>query len=213
VKLEREKESTQEETRGLCGVLHVMDSQNKELKERVKELEIKLKKANRENSKLKKKQKKIIEDDLTIYIVSLQSKTEEQAEEIERLLTEKETLPNHSESQTRNTRKKTEILEQLLENKHKPTTIVNTRPPTNTLPVSNPSTTVLDEEIIRLKLEILFAKRSFEEEKLCVVCQDAEKVMAFVPCGHKCACEICSIGLSACPLCRIPCEFKCRIYQ
>jgi len=35
-----------------------MDSQNKELKERVKELEIKLKKANRENSKLKKKQKK-----------------------------------------------------------------------------------------------------------------------------------------------------------
>jgi len=58
VKLEREKESTQEETRGLCGVLHVMDSQNKELKERVKELEIKLKKANRENSKLKKKQKK-----------------------------------------------------------------------------------------------------------------------------------------------------------
>jgi len=83
-----------------------MDSQNKELKERVKELEIKLKKANRENSKLKKKQKKIIEDDLTNYIVSLQSKTEEQAEEIERLLTEKETLPNHSESQTRNTRKK-----------------------------------------------------------------------------------------------------------
>jgi len=197
-----------------------MDSQNKELKERVKELEIKLKKANRENSKLKKKQKKIMEDDLTSYIASLQSKTEEQAEEIERLLTEKETLPNHSESQTRNTRKKTEILEQildthvqLLENKHKPTTIVNTRPPTNTLPISNPSTTVLDEEIIRLKLEILFAKRSFEEEKLCVVCQDAEKVMAFVPCGHKCACEICSIGLSACPLCRIPCEFKCRIYQ
>jgi len=77
--------------------------------------------------------------------------------------------------------------------------------------LTTPSTTT--ESVLELKKEILRAKRAFEEEKLCVVCQDAEKVMAFVPCGHKCACERCSVGLEACPLCRLPCDLKCRIYQ
>jgi len=170
---------------------------------------------------------------LSDYIVSIQTKNEEQTKEIESLTKEKETLLNHAETQFRNLQKKNEVLEkllgthvQLLENKHKPTTITTrplTAPTTTNFQTTNLQTTNLqttnhpiasaDEDLVRLKSEISRAKRALEDEKMCVVCQDAEKVIAFVPCGHKCACERCSVGLRACPLCRIPCEVKCRIYQ
>ena len=40
------------------------------------------------------------------------------------------------------------------------------------------------------------------ETILCVICLDAHRAVAFVPCGHMCCCASCSGAVSECPLCR-----------
>ena len=39
----------------------------------------------------------------------------------------------------------------------------------------------------------------------CVVCMNAERTHAFVPCGHRCVCKKCGVderSFDTCPLCR-----------
>ena len=56
-----------------------------------------------------------------------------------------------------------------------------------------------------------------EDETRCVICFDAPRVMAFVPCGHRCLCHECSamfvhIG-AICPLCRTPSRELVRMFE
>jgi hypothetical protein len=55
------------------------------------------------------------------------------------------------------------------------------------------------------------------EEELCVVCVDARKDRAMVPCGHVCACEPCAVKLmrvtpKRCPICRDPVLNVMRVF-
>ena len=64
------------------------------------------------------------------------------------------------------------------------------------------------------------ARNAFEEEedaRICVVCFEAARSHACVPCGHWCMCEGCSDALfsrpePSCPLCRADVVAKVRIY-
>ena len=45
------------------------------------------------------------------------------------------------------------------------------------------------------------------EEKHCVVCMDRPPSHCYVPCGHKCICDVCSshvVCQATCPLCKTP---------
>ena len=50
----------------------------------------------------------------------------------------------------------------------------------------------------------------------CVVCMDGEAQFAFVPCGHRCACEACARAVKSstgcCPMCSAAIETAIRIY-
>ena len=55
------------------------------------------------------------------------------------------------------------------------------------------------------------------EEALCVVCMDAPKQYAMVPCMHMCTCEACTPqlleqGAQSCPVCRGPIESTTRVF-
>ena len=55
------------------------------------------------------------------------------------------------------------------------------------------------------------------EEALCVVCMDAPKQYAIMPCRHVCACEACAQrlldeGTPCCPVCRGPLEDTMRVF-
>ncbi|VDO04661.1 unnamed protein product [Rodentolepis nana] len=41
----------------------------------------------------------------------------------------------------------------------------------------------------------------FEVE--CCICQDAQCTIIFLPCGHVCCCDMCSVKVNQCPLCRV----------
>jgi chromosome segregation ATPase len=58
---------------------------------------------------------------------------------------------------------------------------------------------------------ILMVKNSSREND-CIICQEREKVIALVPCGHKCICESCSERISLCPICNTQSSGKFRIY-
>jgi len=56
-----------------------------------------------------------------------------------------------------------------------------------------------------------------EEEALCLVCMDAPKLYAMVPCMHVCACEACAQQLlhtvtRSCPVCREPIQRTTRVF-
>jgi len=46
----------------------------------------------------------------------------------------------------------------------------------------------------------------------CVICLQAEAMMALMPCGHLCLCEAPACMLKLCPLCRAPVVEVKRIY-
>ncbi|KAF5196629.1 E3 ubiquitin-protein ligase sp1 [Thalictrum thalictroides] len=48
---------------------------------------------------------------------------------------------------------------------------------------------------------------------LCVICEDQEYNIAFVPCGHLCCCRSCSSKLTNCPLCRRRIEQAIRTFR
>ena len=62
------------------------------------------------------------------------------------------------------------------------------------------------------------AARAGDAATLCIVCLDSERTHAFLPCGHRCACEKCSQALldgamCVCPVCRTPVDSRVRIYD
>jgi hypothetical protein len=55
------------------------------------------------------------------------------------------------------------------------------------------------------------------EETMCVVCFDAPKEYAIVPCGHQCVCEECAEQLTKtrtpmCPVCRGPIRETMKVF-
>ena len=61
------------------------------------------------------------------------------------------------------------------------------------------------------------AATEVEEEALCVVCMDARKQHAMMPCMHVCVCEACAQRLLGaqtppCPVCRTPVEGTTRVF-
>jgi hypothetical protein len=55
------------------------------------------------------------------------------------------------------------------------------------------------------------------EETMCVVCFDAPKEYAIVPCGHQCVCEACAEQLTKtrtpmCPVCRGPIRETMKVF-
>ena len=55
------------------------------------------------------------------------------------------------------------------------------------------------------------------EHEICVVCMDAERSHLFVPCGHRCVCEQCSLTVlsvtSECPMCRQPSTQALKVFM
>ena len=63
-------------------------------------------------------------------------------------------------------------------------------------------------------LEKASRKRRREEAcvRLCVVCHERVREVAFDPCGHFVCCSECGLRVATCPLCRGSIEKKLRIY-
>jgi len=72
------------------------------------------------------------------------------------------------------------------------------------------STDSVEEELIR---EV----EREREDKLCVICQDAEKCIMILPCRHLCICEGCQGPLrshrNTCPICRKPVKQTIKAYM
>ena len=61
------------------------------------------------------------------------------------------------------------------------------------------------------------AEKGSDADSQCVVCLDAPKQYAFVPCGHVCVCVACSEdimtrGRGCCPCCRADAMMVMRVY-
>ena len=55
-----------------------------------------------------------------------------------------------------------------------------------------------------------------DDDPLCVVCLDAQRTHACVPCGHRCLCMSCAsrgLGADRCPLCREPVQSVIRMFE
>ncbi|UJR30815.1 hypothetical protein I4U23_018333 [Adineta vaga] len=52
-----------------------------------------------------------------------------------------------------------------------------------------------------------------DETILCVLCLEAERQIACLPCGHLTSCVACGHGLRVCPICRAPVKAFVRIYM
>jgi len=54
-----------------------------------------------------------------------------------------------------------------------------------------------------------------QQNKECVICFDAKKTHALIPCGHKCVCETCATesSLTLCPLCKQSYNMVIRIFD
>ena len=68
---------------------------------------------------------------------------------------------------------------------------------------------ILRESLVRIEarksaLVIQGTLQRHREDSVCVVCQESQKTVVLVPCGHLCLCEDCSEieQLVSCPLCR-----------
>ena len=64
------------------------------------------------------------------------------------------------------------------------------------------------------------AEAEAELQKECVVCMDARRTHLFLPCGHLCVCEKCSImimcgeeGNKVCPICQLEVEKVNRVWN
>jgi serine/threonine protein kinase len=58
----------------------------------------------------------------------------------------------------------------------------------------------------------LVAAQADEDRRECLVCADAARATAFVPCGHLCCCDDCAKDLRDCPLCRTSIESRLKIF-
>uniref|UniRef100_A0A6B2L1G2 RING-type domain-containing protein n=1 Tax=Arcella intermedia TaxID=1963864 RepID=A0A6B2L1G2_9EUKA len=184
-KLEKDIGATRIETIGLYGVIREVEKQNAQLKERVKKLEKSLKKMLKENHNPSDADQNV--SDLLNYI-------ESQREVVENLMEEKEKIVSQAEMQFIEIQKKNNQLEQLMTTPTPNKAQSEKHVPPATHPKATPH-------------------KDTQDHHLCVVCQDAVKVVAFIPCGHRCACEKCAGPLIFCPICRIPSHSKARIWD
>lgn len=81
--------------------------------------------------------------------------------------------------------------------------------PVNQIPAAEPPPPQ-DEPVLPLSNDV-------DDGSECVMCLDAPKTMAFVPCGHMCVCESCSEsieprGSRRCPMCRAVTSGKIKVY-
>lgn len=51
-----------------------------------------------------------------------------------------------------------------------------------------------------------------DSSKLCKICYEEERNIAFVPCGHICACVKCAVSTDKCPMCRGTIQNAIRVY-
>jgi len=66
--------------------------------------------------------------------------------------------------------------------------------------------------------EIQDSSQKSDNKKLCIVCFENEKVVIFVPCGHRCCCEKCGDIIFSqkkkCPICTLKIEYKiAKVYD
>lgn len=59
----------------------------------------------------------------------------------------------------------------------------------------------LHESLMEATDKLNHLQTSQEDERLCVVCMEHIRTMAFTKCGHLCTCDVCSSTLRICPLC------------
>jgi hypothetical protein len=69
----------------------------------------------------------------------------------------------------------------------------------------------------RAALQWCGARPAADEENMCVVCFDAPKEYAIVPCGHQCVCAGCAEQLTKtrtpmCPVCRGPIRETMKVF-
>lgn len=55
--------------------------------------------------------------------------------------------------------------------------------------------------------------KTSDEQKLCVVCIDAEKSVLLLPCRHVCVCKLCSRQIDSCPVCRAQIQDKINVFM
>lgn len=55
--------------------------------------------------------------------------------------------------------------------------------------------------------------RERERQAECMICREAERTSALVPCGHNIACHACASEQRICPICRAPVESVLRIFH
>jgi hypothetical protein len=56
------------------------------------------------------------------------------------------------------------------------------------------------------------AKEAAEARNECVVCADAKRSVAFVPCGHVCSCVHCADESNQCPICRVTVAQRLKVF-
>jgi len=68
------------------------------------------------------------------------------------------------------------------------------------------------EEAAQKEKEYSRLRQSIQEEFQCSICLDRRSEVCFVPCGHMCACEVCSGPLARCPICRMKIDRKQKLF-
>jgi hypothetical protein len=84
------------------------------------------------------------------------------------------------------------------------------------LSVQNKVKAALQSKEVALQQQLRTAMRELDA-KVCVICQDEQKNVLFLPCRHMCACSACSQrlvgGLAHCPICRSAIRQRVEVYQ
>jgi len=72
----------------------------------------------------------------------------------------------------------------------------------------------IEQDLLQALQKVKVA-RSTQEERLkeCKICNDAESKIVFVPCGHLCTCEKCSLMLDVCVICRQRIQQKVKTFN
>jgi len=61
---------------------------------------------------------------------------------------------------------------------------------------------MLDESMKRVRETKQRVMRDLNDKTMCKICEENEKQVVFLPCGHFCTCFDCSERIENCPLCR-----------
>jgi len=69
------------------------------------------------------------------------------------------------------------------------------------------------EKVMRATLTKVESKKEalLKEHKMCILCNDNVRSIAFTPCGHVCVCEQCGHREKECPICKTPIQQKIKV--